>query len=365
MENIKNRVNKTYKKEIIIRGDEAYYLNYKRFSSGIFSLDLAIGGGIPFGRISLLHGSEHSGKTLIGIVMAKSIRNYCKHCLELLSKCKCEKTEPCEVLYIDVEYKLDKIWASALGLLPEEYYLARPEYAEQVIDIVTETLQEDGFNLVILDSIASLIPAVEMEKSAEDATMGVVARLMNRGLREWTRLMRDNTNKHLLLINQNREKIGVVFGDNTALPGGKGQLFHCALRIATKSPHIKSEGGYTGSVELGGKIHKNGTFIPKLEFNYEVGLRDTNRLNYGEIDNYQQLLNYGKMFGIIKKDKGWKIEGTEIEGLQKQEELLQVLKENTELQDKVWQMLLEKGCMSMYKGDFKKKSNDWAEKGEL
>lgn len=357
-EAFQKKIENTYKSEIINRADA--YKRFLRFSSGIFSLDLALGGGFPFGQMSLVHGSEHSGKTLIATQSMKAVQEYCTHCHLHHSLCKCDEFEPCVPLFIDVENKFDRDWALFQGLSPDTYFLATPEYGEQVVDIIESAIYSEGYDLIVLDSLAALCPIQEIESSAEDTQVGLAARMLNKAFRKWVRALIKSENKpHLLLINQNRYKVGISFGDPTTLPGGQAQKFHTSIHISTKPPKIASpkEGAFPSVAELGGRTTKNGTFTPRIQFTYKLGIRDSSELHAGEINNAEQIFNYAKIFNLI--EEGYRYGECEGKTYKKLFADMQNRFQDKDVLYRYWMGLLEKGCCGIYQGNFTKTDKEW------
>lgn len=373
------KTNKEYKKVLLAQASDTQYGNWKRLRSGVLAVDLVLGGGWPFGTISLVFGPEHSGKTFLATQTMKQARLTCKHCRE--RDCAC--FEPCNVLFIDMEGKFDFRWAARQGLSPTEFYHARLEYAEQMVDVVTEAVADNAFDLVIVDSIAASTPIEELEKSAEDNCVGLLARQMNKGFRKWIGgLIKTENPPHLMFLNQNRLKVGVLYGDPSTLPGGMGQLFAAPIHVKCKTPKFTSKGNFTSHVELRGSTPKNGTFIPRLDFTCTQGLRESESLCVGEVDNAAQVVRFAKLFNLLVQDKGWHVRQGDIVYVsgKKQDEIISVLRTDPELLEACYSMILEVGCESLYGGsteiaevsqessessESSEPADDWSEEQEI
>jgi recombination protein RecA len=305
-----DKVNGSYKSSVLETGAKFGALKMNRFSSGILSVDLALGGGWPFSRIAILAGEYSTGKTLMALKAMQNVEKHCMHCRKKSDLCKCGDFTPTPSLFIDVEGAFDREWAILHGFNEKYNVVARPEAAEHTIDIIDSAMRDNTFGLIILDSIAALTPMKEIEESAEDWQMGLAARLCNKAMRRWNASLNKMSQENpsggpcLLCLNQIREKIGVVMGDPRTLPGGKGQLFNSSIIIFTRSTKVTDEpdSGETAMVEMGGVTKKNKTYIPKLEYGMSMALRNIDGVyKKGEIDNDDQLIKYGKKYEFVKK----------------------------------------------------------------
>jgi len=314
-----DRINKKFNGEISAPAGKIPKL--KRFRSGSLELDLVLGGGFPFNRISLIVGPESSGKTTILLRACSEIPNYCHNCKERYP-CDCGNFESGVVLWIETEGSLDVKWAALNGMDPDGNLVVWPVCGEDAVDIIDTAIRESAADLIVLDSIEATVPSKEVEGSASDQQPGLQARLMNKGFRKWTNgISRHQGNgPALICVNQMREKVGVMFGDPTTLPGGKGQLFHPSIRIRNKKASVHDIAGEAKSayVEISGTTPKNKTFTPKLEYSFHLALVDHTKsaagkvvANYeaGEINNIESIIKYGKKLGFITSGGGnWKID---------------------------------------------------------
>ncbi len=231
-------VNKKYGATTLTRASESRIASHiQRFPTGIFLLDYGMGGGIPVGRFTMLKGYEGTGKSTIAMMAARSAQKTCRFCyaqehVQLDGEICWPHTEDCptqekgrndpdgpgcRVAYIDVEGTFYSPWAHSLGVDLDKLYLSQPEYAEQAVDIIQAMLYEGVIDLVILDSVASMAPSEELEKSAEDNVVGTGGKLMNRAFRSWSAAMNKTGNEYgrkptVIFINQMRLKVGVMFG---------------------------------------------------------------------------------------------------------------------------------------------------------
>jgi len=218
------------------------------------------------------------------------------------------KFSPCRVLFVDVEHAFDEVWAITHGWNPDLAYVAKPEYAEQAIDIVTDAIRGNFFDLIIVDSVAALTPSKEIDESSEDWQIGLGARLCNKAFRRWNSSLTYMSQKEekggpaLMCLNQFRLNIGLSFGDPRVMPNGKGQAFAAAIIVYTKGATVRDDGhAEHGFGEYGGTTWKNKTYIPKCNFKYRMALQDHPNWPKGQIDNDKQIMALGRKYNIINK----------------------------------------------------------------
>lgn len=246
-------------------------------STGSLSLDVATGVlGIPRGRIIEIYGPESSGKTTVCFSIVREAQSKGLRCL-----------------YIDMEQAVDVAYARKLGVDLQSLYFVQPESAEMALDIAETFLKNSAMDLIVIDSVASLVPQAEIENSMGESTMGLQARLMGQALRKLTPLLRRN-NATLVFTNQLRQKIGVYFGNPEVTPGGLALKFYASIRIELrKVQEIKSAKGETVGVEVKATIRKNKVSAP--------GRKAQFRILYGEgVDRIHEILEIGKIFGVIE-----------------------------------------------------------------
>ena len=322
------KINTFYKKEVITSGA----LSVERFSSGSIELDIVLGGGWPRRRIALLYGKESSGKTFTALQACKTLNDLGESCL-----------------IVDPEGTYDPKWAEeVIGLQRDKNLYVQPEYGEQVVDIVTSGIREGIFGLIVVDSLAATVPSVELEKSSEEQQMGVQARLLNKAFRKWQSAMIAMQGKAptLILINQEREKIGVMYGDPTTLPGGKSQHFYSSIKVKFKAGKVHDEPGKTEGayVELAGVVTKNKTFRPHLEFSLLMFLKEMDGHKLGEIDNFDTLIKYCRELGLLSVVKGictLKVDGEE-KVFPSKDAVISELRRQPELRKKVTNFVITK-----------------------
>lgn len=318
------QVEKKYGAGTIIRGDQ--YPDMARFSSGIFSLDVEIGGGIPRGRVLILTGNESAGKSTVASRIVASAQSLCRDCGAVLmpndngelSCFDCDAVEQSfRVFWCDTEGSFDPAWLRALGGDAHDLYLFQPEFAEQAVDVIEAVIRTGDVDIVVIDSIAMMSPVVEIEKSAEDSIVGSHAKLVNRLMRAiqagFNSLGAENPRKPtVLLVNQIREKIGVMYGSPDTMPGGRGQTFASSITVkffARPSERIVESGGEKKVVgqKIRFNVEKNKTFPPGGAGMFSLYTDDSDELGVdkGTIDNTLSVFEYGVRYGVIDKAGAW------------------------------------------------------------
>ena len=263
-----------------------------RISTGIFMLDFALLGGIPHNRISMLVGERHAGKSMLADkIIAGAQRQY----------------PDMYAVKIDIEGTHDTIWSSKLGVDPERLYVFRPETGESAVDAADALVRTKEVSLVVIDSIAALTPMKEIDSSAEDALVGVQARLVGNMIRKVNSgLISERNRGHyvtIVFINQFRLKIGISFGDPRTIPGGKALEFSTSVQLIIKNKEQMGKDEYDVETveenEHAFDIKKNkinsgprsGEFRIRRVRDAELGLEE------GDVDDAGTMLAYAKKFG--------------------------------------------------------------------
>lgn len=348
-DNFINEVNQKLKQNIIIRGMKNYH-RAKRFSTGVFDLDCSSGGGWPFGKMSMLAGYESTGKTQLALLAMASIENYdhnTKKHIDYFKETKDKlRFKKGTALYLDFEGTYDPDWAAVLGVDTDLHSIARPSHGEQGIDIVNYAIQANAYDLVVVDSLATMTPMAEAEKSAEDGIIGLHARMINRAMRTWTSSLIKLTNQGqtppaLILINQLRLNIGASFGDPRTLPGGKGQRFAVSLLYYTLNPKTEDTTESIAPLMIfRGSNEKNKTFSPYIGYSYEFYHKDSPPFKAGQVNNEKDLLKAGKDCGLIKVEKGSLSFGSY--NFSTQKEFLERLYVSPQLRNLLWRSVIKK-----------------------
>ena len=343
-------VNGVYKRPLLAQGEKGkWVMQTPRFSSGIVSLDEALGGGWPYGRLALLAGEYSTGKTEIAINAMKSIQEY-DHDLRVhrLLLPEGKKFNKGRVLWIDAENAFDKEWAAKKGVDVDYHVFARTETAQEAIDIIKVACNQNLFDLIVLDSIAQMVPQEELEASSTEWQMGLAARLLNKAYRVWNgTLAKRASNKAgggpaVIAMNHIRFKIcaAAQFGDPRVLPGGQQQTFCSSIIIYTRAPTYNSkEAAEMVKVELAGNLYKNKTATPRQNYSFSLQLKTDSELKAGEVDNCSQLVKRGKELNLITKntDTGYTFAGTTYRTL---DEIIIASRNNEVLRLKLWRSVI-------------------------
>lgn len=283
-----------------------------RMSTGILELDLALGGGWAFnGKMGLIWGDKSQGKSEICYRTISEVQKHCAYCIQLIDECVCGAKEPMLTNMIDIENSWDDEWAMSKGIDPDLCSFSMPENLEDTVDYVTEAINERLYSLHILDSIAMSTPEKELEEGQSKWQQGLSARIQNKGWRAWTQALNESAKagfpQLLIVINQQREKIGVMFGDPTTKPGGKSQDFMPSIIIKTQTPEYKKyDNPVTGAeetyaVDIRGGIEKNKTAPAKSKYTFSMFTRDYNGQKKGFIDERTFLLKCIEKCGWLVK----------------------------------------------------------------
>jgi len=286
-------------------------------SSGAVSLNIALGvGGYPKGRIIEIFGPESSGKSTLALHAVSETQKQGGSCA-----------------YIDTEHALNPSYAKTLGVNLNELLLSQPDYGEQALEI-TETLVRSGaIDLIVVDSVAALVPKSEIEGDMGDAQMGMQARLMSQAMRKLTGIV-NKSNCVVIFVNQIRDKLGVMFGSPETTPGGRALKFYSSIRIDIRRiESIKSGVEITG-IKSKVKIVKNKVAPPFKFTELEI--------EFGKGISYEgDLLDLGVVLNIIEKSGTWySFEGQRMG--QGRESGKQYLKDNPEACKKVESLIMEK-----------------------
>lgn len=307
-----------------------------RFSSGSLALDLALSGGWARGRCHLVVGKESSGKSTTTLLAAREI-----------SKINWETGEFggfTKVLYVDMENTFDFDWASNFGW-DERHDVVCPESGEMASDIIKEAINSGEYGLIIGDSADCFIPAKIDERSMQDGNMpGARAQLLNRSYQAWTGALRNlkvpsHKQPTILMINQYRLTFGVMYGDPRVIPGGEGQKFYSSTIVTFNSPKIEdTKGTETAYIEISGNIRKNKTGLPKKNFTFKVGLRDSEEMACGEVNNQKAVMDLLKTTEIRKVKSVYTFLGDEYKT---QKEISDRMKADPAFMDRCWKLALQ------------------------
>jgi recombination protein RecA len=309
------QIDKTFGKGAIMRMDEDAYLAVQGISTGALSLDLALGGkGIPRGRIVEIFGPESSGKTTLSLTIAAMAQR-----------------DGGVAAVIDAEHALDPSWARKIGVNIDDLLVSQPDSGEQALEICELLVRSNAVDLIVVDSVAALVPRAEIEGEMGDASMGLQARLMSQAMRKLTGVIA-RSNCTVIFINQIREKIGVMFGSPETTTGGRALKFYSSVRIDVRRTGAIKEGDVTVGSRTRARVVKNKIAPPFRDAEFDI------MYNEG-ISAAGDLLDLGVDARVIQKSGAWFSYG-EVRIGQGREASKAFLKENPDLFKEIRQHVL-------------------------
>ena len=246
-----SQIEKQFGKGAIMKlGDAAAKISVSTISTGCLALDLALGvGGIPRGRIIEIYGPESSGKTTIALhVIAEA------------------QKAGGAAAFIDAEHALDPVYAENLGVNVDELYVSQPDTGEQALEITEALVRSGAIDVVVIDSVAALVPKAEIEGDMGDSHVGLQARLMSQALRKLAGVI-SKSNTIVIFINQLREKVGVMFGNPETTTGGKALKFYASIRMDVRKIDVIKN----GTEIVGGVIAVIDGFLHRIQFTFFTG----------------------------------------------------------------------------------------------
>lgn len=289
-------------------------------STGVFSLDVDVGGGVPLSKITMFVGPEHSGKTTIALKAIANAQHTDRDTLEPLEigaegnyfRPGGEEGSPMQCAYLNVEGAFGKDWARALGVDLDRLLELTVEYQEQAYDALAGLIRTGKVDMIVLDSLAMLTPSVESESSVEDQQMGLAARINNKGFRKLASVMNKLESgggraPALIIINQVRQKIGVMYGDPETLPGGMGQGFAASLivRFRVTPKAIEGAGKMMVGREYHYKIKKNKITGYLREGSFKMYVEEFDGYAKGDVNNLEMIVDTATRMGLIERGGGW------------------------------------------------------------
>ena len=311
------QIEKQYGKGSIMKLGERSYVDVDVISSGSLSIDNILGvGGFPRGRIIEIYGPESSGKTT----------------LALQAIAECQKNNG-KCAFIDAEHAIDPKYAKALGVDVDELILSQPDSGEQALEITDVLIKSGAIDLIVIDSVAALVPQAELDGEMGDSNIGLHARLMSKAMRKLAGSMSAN-NCTAIFINQLREKVGIMFGNPEVTTGGRALKFYSSIRIEVR----KSEAIKNGTEVIGNKtnvkVAKNKVAPPFKTCQVDI--------YYGEgISHVSEIINLGVELGIIEKSGSWFAYNGEKIG-QGSDAVRAFIKQNPDLDKEITEKIKEK-----------------------
>lgn len=305
------QIEKQYGKGAVMKlGDSAANMNVETIPTGSLSLDIALGlGGVPKGRIIEVYGPESSGKTTVALHMVAEVQK-----------------RGGIAGFIDAEHALDPVYAKNIGVDIENLYISQPDNGEQALEITETMVRSGAVDIIIVDSVAALVPKAEIDGDMGDSHVGLQARLMSQALRKLTAAI-SKSNCIVIFINQLREKVGVMFGNPETTTGGRALKFYSSIRLDVRRIEALKQGGEMVGNRTRIKVVKNKVAPPFREAEFDI--------MFGKgISKEGDVLDLAASVGIVQKSGAWFAYNGDKIG-QGRENAKAYLREHSEIMDEI------------------------------
>lgn len=326
------QLEKKYGSGTIMRLGDNNALNVEAISTGSITLDCATGiGGFPRGRIIEVYGPESSGKTTLALHVVAEAQKLGG-----------------EAAFVDAEHALDPVYAKNLGVDVDSLLVSQPDNGEQALEIVEALARSGALDVIIVDSVAALVPRAEIDGDMGDSHVGLQARLMSQALRKLAGVI-SKSNTIIIFINQLREKVGVVYGNPEVTTGGRALKFYASIRVDVRRiEQLKGSGGEFIGSRTRAKIVKNKVAPPFKTAEFDI--------MYGEgISKVGEIVDLGVNYGIIKKSGAWFSYGETRLG-QGRDNVKNLFKNDKALSDEIEKQIREKMAEEHSAGDEKRET---------
>ncbi len=339
LSNALGQIDRAFGKGSIMRLDEEAYLAIPGIATGALSLDLALGGrGIPRGRIVEVFGPESSGKTTLALTVAANAQK-----------------AGGVAAFIDAEHALDPSWAKRLGVNIDDLLVSQPDTGEQALEICELLVRSNAVDVIVVDSVAALIPRAEIEGDMGDAVVGLQARLMSQAMRKLTGVIA-RSNCTVIFINQIREKIGVMFGSPETTPGGRALKFYSSVRIDIRRTGAIKEGDVNVGNRVRARVVKNKVAPPFRQAEFDIMFDEG-------ISMAGDLVDMAVEDKVIQKSGAWFSYG-EIRLGQGRENAKQFIRENPDLVQEIREKILDARLPNRKKAETKGETTTDTQEGE-